>query len=170
MGGLTRHRLGFDPGCVGSVEWLVIRKEGKKKRSCTLQKSRMSGLYGIHLLPRHVTSVQNRKAQRGPLIKICGLQKTENASFFSSFVSLETCAPWVYQKAHSLSPLQCLYPNLFHPTPIFFCFCFGACPNYRCKLRPSLAAVRVCMEQPPRFVAGPLHRTTFNGLSSTGAD
>lgn len=30
-GGVIRHRLGSDPGCVGSVEWGVIRKEGKKE-------------------------------------------------------------------------------------------------------------------------------------------
>lgn len=87
--------------------------------TCTLEKSRMAALYSIHLPPCHVTNAQNRKKQRGPLIKICGLQKTENARFSSSFVSLETYAPSIYQKAHWLSPLHCLYPDLIHPSPNF---------------------------------------------------
>lgn len=77
--------------------------------------------------------------------------------------------PFVKPTTLPLSPFVSSFPDFF-PFP-FFHFCFGACPNYRCMLRPSLAAVRGLYGTSSLLCGWPAAELeTLNGLSSTGTD
>lgn len=78
--------LGVEYAIIWWPTWglLVMLLNGESLRR-EEKKTRLAGIYSIHLLPCHVANVQDKNDQRGSLIKIRGLQKTEH---FSTLLSL----------------------------------------------------------------------------------
>lgn len=86
--------------------------------------------------------------------------------FFNSFVSLETNAPSLYKKAHSLSPLDSLYPNLFHFLSSFFLF--WAMSKLQVQAKTQSCSCPGLYGTASLLCGWPATLETLNGLSSTG--